>query len=158
MTLKKSHKISPENKDIIIRQDNKKKIHLWSRKSAQTIIFTVRVTHDPIKTFIYELQYLVSHLDQIRAELKTLVSEKLKPGPFYTIPKLHKIQKTITGTTTHLSKENINRNPHKMNELIESLNIHPLGRQIVSGIRNQPQILKPLLPTIPSYIKTLPIS
>lgn len=103
-----------------------------------------------------ELHSLISHLDDsLQTSITALILNSLKPVTFYTLPKI------IKHSPTNLCTDVINSNPRKMHELMESLKFYLLGRSKVSGIGNLiqyisdyiDQIVKPLLPSISSYIK-----
>lgn len=80
---------------------------------SDTSFYKKKLSLDPTKHYMSELHSLISHLHHsIEATVKAFVPENPKPDTFYTIPKLHKHSKIIMATTTNLSIEDMNSNPH----------------------------------------------
>ncbi|KAJ8029907.1 Proline-rich transmembrane protein 1 [Holothuria leucospilota] len=102
------------------------------------------------------------------AEVRSLVPEQPRPGVFYTFPKLHKLSKLIAEKMPSTSsgdpdqaRTTISEDPVELCKAAKALKVSPPGRPIVSGIGTMTEfisgyvdnLLQPLLPRIPSFIK-----
>lgn len=116
-----------------------------------------------MKVFIY--LYIYDNYN-IKNTIKSLIPENPKTATFYTIPKLHKLPKIISEkhpNTFSSDPHQITQSNNEENiyEISKTLKIMPPGRPIISGIGTLTElisgyidnILKPLLPDIPSYIR-----
>lgn len=115
-----SHKITPSS-----QRHNFKTSRQGRRIPVQWSVFLWKTL--PRSHWRFDVWTYQSCMPQHTGSNQGLILGSPQPGTFYTLPKLYKLPKIIKDITTNLFIQDINRNPHKMHDLIEPLKIHPAG-------------------------------